>query len=171
MATFDVVGKSEAIISASSPTYPAELPVLWSHVSLQKDGTTFDCRELKVIIDNGYLTDRRALGSREMKEPIGGRRSITGTLVVDLEDNAYHALLTGDTAFKINAIATGATIEGSIPYRLNLELPVCYVTEDNSDITDTGILRTTLTFTAEYDDSGSADGAKLTLTNTVTAVP
>jgi hypothetical protein len=176
-------GRREQPGTYTTPTYPAENPIYWSHMQVQKGGVAFDVRSATVNIDTGLSKDeRRAIGSLFPKEFIRiAKRTITGTITLDFEDaTTLRNLLLGtgtspaETAFRLNIVCThpnANAIEAGHTYVWNLELPVCYVESSELPVGDVGIVSNEIAFFAEYDDAGAAEIAKLTTKNSVTAVP
>src|SRR5258706_5935716 len=176
LATFGICAKAETKLasgSLSAEVYPAELPITWDQIVLKLNGTAVDFTDLQIKIDNGLDHDRRAMGSLFGKEPQPGKkkREVTVNLTSDFEDSSWHDLLTGDTTAKLNLVATGALIEGAIPYSMNWEIPVVFVATSAHDADKIGIIPQKLIFRAVYDVANSAEMVKCTIVNKRTAVP
>ena len=172
--SFTLMGREMATVSAASATYPAFQPVLFDHVVLKKDaGSALEWESGEVTIDNGLLNDRPQMGSRYMLEAGGGRRSITGKIVIYCTDDTWGTIFRAGTAFKLNFLATAGanSIESTKAFTDDLELPVCYITALSEPVSDSGYIKQTVEFMGIYDITNAADGAKETLLTTTVTVP
>lgn len=172
--TFDLVGVDEALVSATSASFPAFQPVLFDHVLLKMDtSTTLTFKEAELTIDNGLLSDRPQMGARTILEPAIGRRSITGKVTVYFETDARRADFRAHTSRKLNLVATAgaASIETSHAFTDDVELGIVKFSEVDQPVADSGYIMQTYTFVALDSAIGANDAVKETLKTTTASVP
>lgn len=166
-ATWGIVGEDESQVSATSPTYPPEKPILHTQLVAKIDDVALDLVSFECIIDNNLFSDRRKLGASLIKEPTrAGMWEVSFSLVADFEDVTVYNKYFNATDFKLNLIGTGATIAGSSPptsESWDLELPRCIARGNSPAVGGPGPIRLTLQGFAAYNISGSAEAVKLTM--------
>jgi hypothetical protein len=166
MVALSLIGEDETTGAASSPTFPAENPILFSQATVKLDGSAFDCVSFEVNISNNLNGDRRKLGSKLIKEPSrNGLMEITGSAVLEFESTTMYDKYRNRTDVKLNFIFDGAASE-----QLDLELPRCFLTGNTPNIPGPGPIQIPINFEAMYNVAGAAEAAKLTLKNTTSSV-
>lgn len=170
MATFSIYAEDETQVSASTPTYPAESPILFSHIVAKLDTVAFDCVAFEFTINKNLTSDRRKLGTKLIKEPCrNGLATVSGTATIEFEDMAMYNKYFNRTDVKLNLVCTGTVnIAGSspgTPESLDFEFPRCVVTGQTPNVGGAGPIQVQMQFEALYNVAGAAELCKATLIN------
>ena len=175
MSTLSIIAEDETLVTASTPTYPAESPILFSHAIAKLDTVAFDCVAFEFTINKNLTSDRRKLGPKLVKEFCrNGQESVTGTVTIEFEDTALYLKYFNRTDVKLNLVLTGLTnIPSSspgTPESLDFEFPRCIITGQTPNISGPGPVQVQMQFEAMYNITGSAELCKATLVNGTTSI-
>lgn len=172
-ATIKVVGEFESTTTASTPTFPTAGIITWTQATLTKDAVAKEVVSCNVSVKNGYMTDRRVIGSSNVKEHTPGKRELTGQLTAWFENlTDWRDALAADSTFALVLTATGGTIAGSSPsdnYDLILNIPNVKIESHEKDVSDPGPMKQTVSWRAMK--VSSTEVATLTITNLRSSVP
>jgi hypothetical protein len=172
-AAFKIVGEDAASGTATTPTFPAAPIIIWNQIVAMKDASAKEIVSAQVVMDNGFIDDRRVMGSVNVKEHVPSRRSVSGKITAYLENlTDWHAIFAGDTEFALAFTGTGGTIPGSSPsdlYDFILTLPFCKLDDWAPPISDPGPIMQEMSFTCRKGTGGEV--VTLRLTNARTTVP
>lgn len=160
--TVAVIGYDEASGSLETLTAPTTKAFKFSHGSITIDGTPYDEIEgVSFSYSNNLENDLQTLGSgANMAEIEPQAREITVSLdVLDssdlstMRDNKFKA---GSTADVVLTFESDEAIEAGYFYTLTIDMPLCYVTEDNPTVSGPERLRHSVSLTATEDASNEA---------------
>jgi hypothetical protein len=174
-ASFGVAGQTVSAGVKTAATYPTAPLIMWHEVLIKQDAVSKNCISAQVNISNGYIRDRRALGSVSVLEHAPGRREVTGSITADFEDPAdWYDLLASDSEFELIITGTSATqIPGSTPadfYDFILTVPAVKLNTHETPISDAGPIRATMNWQARNDGAGG-EIVSLRCTNARSTVP
>jgi len=172
--TLSCVGDDETQVAASTPTYPAEAPILYTQAVVKLDTTAFDCVAFEFTINNNLFSDRRKLGSKLIKElSRNGQMQVSGTVKIEFEDVTLYNKYVNRTDVKLNLILTGSAISGSSASTnesLDFEFPRCVITGQTPVVGGPGPISVQMQFEAMYNVTGGAEVCKATLINGTTTI-
>lgn len=164
----------ETSTSAGTPSYPAgTTPFAWNQVTVTLDpngsATVLQPRDFSFSADLGFDTNRRRLTSSGLKaQPVRNSvPSYTGSMTVDFEGlTEYNRWVNGDV-FALRVAWTGAVIESSYNYTLQLDLPAVQYTGESPVASLSELSSQPLPFRALHD--GTNPVVTLTYISTDTA--
>jgi hypothetical protein len=181
--TWNITAQKETLVAKTTVTFPdlsGALLIKGHHVLCERADVAYTIDEAELTIDNGLNLTKRVLGSQYIAQPVRNvRRKISGKIIADWSDKTrYNDLLTSagaaaGTLFKLELLATGATIPGSSPtaaYKFNLTLPNCKLEGETPTVQNAGILKQPLPFRALGLGTGTSDACYLDIQNALTAV-
>lgn len=160
--TVAVIGYDEGSGSLETLTAPTTKAFKFSHGSITIDGTPYDEIEgVSFSYNNNLENDLQTLGSgANMAEIEPQAREISVSLEVldssdlsTMRDNKFKA---GATADVVLTFESTETIEAGYYYTLTIDMPLCYVTEDNPTVSGPERLRHSVSLTATEDSSNEA---------------
>lgn len=160
--TVSVVGYDEVSDALESLTAPTTKAFKFSHGSITIDGTPYDEIEgVSWSYNNNLENDLQTLGSgANMAEIEPQAREITVSLDVldssDLDTMRTNKFKAGSTADVVLTFESDETIEAGYYYTLTLDMPLCYITEDNPTVSGPERLRHSISLTATEDASNEA---------------
>jgi len=173
MKTFRLIGKDESIVSATSPTYPTYRPVKFDHIVCEVNDVAIELKEAELVIDTGLLWDRPQMGSRNTLEANRGRMSITLKLVLYFADDTYRLKFRGNTAMKVELIATDDvdSIEAGQRFTDHVTMPIVQITHPAEPIAGPEYIEQTLECIVFDSTAGAMDALTETLKTTTATVP
>lgn len=166
-AEFEVVGKDEALISVTSPSFPTFSGFHWA-----SSGTGFSCtlnsvataiKRWELSIENALADDRFNLGTRT-RVGLGraGQRKISGSVELEYSALTQYNLFAAQTSFPL---VFDYNISAS--NRLLITLPACYLKGNTPNVSDSGPIPLKLDFDC-YSADGAAAEISIVLTNSTT---
>lgn len=181
-ATFSIAGRSvsDNTGSESSPTFPADRPLLPDEASVTIGGVDYSTSisSITITIGNSLDAERARMDSRFVKPPVrsGDRPDITISIEAehdDATDALVSAFLNGTeqevTIEYLSATSIGASAD---KYRMKLEFPKCVHLNTFPEVRDPGILPLSIELqalaaaAADFDNnSGQTGGVKITVDN------
>jgi len=160
--TVSVVGYDEESSSLASLTAPTTKAFKFSHGTITVDSTEYDEIEgVSFSYNNNLENDLQTLGSgANMAEIEPQAREITMSLDVldstDLASLRTSKFKAGATADVVLTFTSEETIEAGYYYTLTIDMPLCYITEDNPSVSGPERLRHSVSLTATEDSSNEA---------------
>jgi hypothetical protein len=129
MCRVDVDGQdSSTAQSLASASYATGVSLFrFDQCSITVGGSSFDATNLSLAGAANLKTDRYFLRTSALKkEPIANQfYELTGTLTGEYENNTAYNRFVNGTLAQVVATWTGAVIEGSFNYKVEITLPAC----------------------------------------------
>lgn len=167
-----ILGKSEALATSSSPTYPTAALIIPSQLVVTKVDLTglVDVLGARIELTNALTDDRFDLGTGgTCKEPVrSGKRIVQATIDGEFSEEAQYVDWASGIEGKIVWTWTGALISGATYYKLVATLHGVFSARP-PQVSDAGPVKMSATFKG-YKDSTDNE-FKLELTNTVVSIP
>lgn len=160
--TVSVIGYDEVSDSLETLDAPTTKAFKFSHGAITIDSTSYDEIEgVSFSYANNLENDLQTLGSgANMAEIEPQAREITLSLDVldssDLDTLRTNKFKAGSTADVTLTFTSDETIEAGYYYTLTIDMPLCYVTEDNPSVSGPERLRHSISLTATEDSSNEA---------------
>lgn len=164
VAEVDVVGKDEALIAVTSPTFGTFFPFHWA-----SPGTGFSCsinsvatpiKRWELTVENPLADDRFNLGTRtRVGMGRSGPRKVSGSIELEYNALTQYNLFAAQTQFPI---ALDYNISASM--RLQITLPAVYLKGNTPNVSEAGPIPLKLDFEA-FSDNGTNSEITVALTN------
>jgi hypothetical protein len=168
---FDFLGRAETLISASSPSFPADQRILTQDLVFKIATVATTIQNFRFTLNN-TMAHRPQLGSVDRKEiQRVGRRRISGSFELDFEDTTQYNNFINQSAVALLATWTGATITGAEKYRLVLSMPSCKFTNGQLPADNPGPITETIEFLALEQTRGAQDECSAIIESTATSIP
>lgn len=164
----DVLGGSQTSGAVGSPTLPASsLLIKPSHITVKYDAATIECKSAQIVFDNGLGSDRRALGSAKILEPLrAGPYMCSGKVEMEFLNTTDYDLFEAVTEKQITVLCEGDSISGADVYTFQLYCERCVFMGDTPNVEGQGPIPMTMNFQAFYDSGAAKDVLEITCINT-----
>ncbi|KKN70764.1 hypothetical protein LCGC14_0427590 [marine sediment metagenome] len=174
-ASWNIVGQ-QGIEQATPASFvaPPEEMVLHTELTGKIDTAPFTVLGATVAVANNLQADKKAVGVADIVKPVrGDHRDITGTITIDLDDNAEltRYLATPATEFRLDLeYKNSVAIETTFFRQVFFAMTKCHFTDFPANIGGAGPIIVTLPFTAMFDTGGAIDALEIRIQNEETAV-
>jgi hypothetical protein len=155
MASFDIWAASYTTATAlATAAYPTSMtPLSWAGAVVTIGGSSFDCTNISIEIDQGYKLDRKQLrGSTTPKEPTPGQLAISWSIDADFDSLTQFNRANSTTVAGASAQIVAAWTAGTSS--LTITIPSARF-DDFTFAGDPGSLEQNLSGIAEYDGTNS----------------
>jgi len=168
---FDVLGRNETRDTASSPTFPSELPMHQSQFTFTVDAAATTVNNFTWTLNNN-LAHFPQLGSLDSKEIArNGKREVTFSFEIDFEDQTQLNNFMNLSDVALVALWTGPAISGgSSSNRFRISMPKCNFEGSTPTATAAGKLRMQINGIALEQTRAAQDECTLIIENTATSV-
>ena len=144
-------------VARQTPTFPLDTLYVAGHqATIEIDDAVRNFDKVEIDIANGLNLDKRIIGSKNIDEPVRGSDQhsfqVTGTIVGDGVLADLTKFRSG-TLFKLEVLHKGPTL-GTDFFRSDITLLKCEVVDDPFNVTDAGIIKSTIPFRALEPTSG-----------------
>lgn len=166
---FSFVAKDEATGSVTTASYPASQELLsFSGATISLAGSSFECKDFSVSVNNGLDAERYILGSQTINQPVAASMTeITGEVTAEFKDlTAYNRFVNASHA-AIVAKWEGSSITGTYKRKIEVSIPVARFDGATPNVGGPEILDQQLSFVGLYD--GSQEPITITVVNTDTS--
>jgi hypothetical protein len=169
---FEYIGRIETLVSASTPTYPALLPIGSAQLVVQIDAVTVGINSFDFSLDNQLSgEDRPDAAGRDIKEPERTAvRLVEGVIELDYDSTTQYNKFKNATDAAITATWTGALIESGQNFSLAFSFPRVRFSGQTPTAGSPGVLPLRLPFRAYETAVGLANEMSATMKNRITTV-
>jgi hypothetical protein len=168
----DYIGRRETLVSTSTPTFPALLPITQAQLVVQLDSSSIDVNSFEITINNNLSgEDRPTVTGREIKEPVRvNRRAIEGVLDLDYDSVAQYNKFKNLSDVTLSLVWTGGLIESGQSYTLTITFPKIRFRGETPSAAGPGVLPLRLPFLALATSRSASNEMSVTLKNGITSV-
>lgn len=166
---FSFVAKDEATGSVTTASYPASQELLsFSGATISLAGSSYECKDFSVSVNNGLDAERYILGSQTINQPVAASMTeISGEITAEFKDlTAYNRFVNASHA-AIVAKWEGSSITGTYKRKIEVSIPVARFDGATPNVGGPEILDQQLSFVGLYD--GSQEPITITVVNTDTS--
>lgn len=170
---FNVIGQQgREAVTPGTFVAPPDKPVLHTHFSAEIDDVAVTLLAAELTIEQNLQADKTGVGTEDILKPVrAGKRTVSGTITVDLDDNAHLTKYLAGTLFKLELLHEGTVaIETTFFDEMNFTMTKCFFESHPDNIGGPGPIIVTLPFRAIFDVGATLDALQIEIQNSETAV-